>query len=65
MRTYIMNYNQAGAQNYGSTLKIFKQYPPFSYWFQKPFDLKEFPKVSNPPQSTNRGHGTSGAYMQL
>ncbi|KAI3985321.1 hypothetical protein MKX01_033635 [Papaver californicum] len=30
---------KAGARDYGSTLKIFKEYPPFSYWFQKPFDL--------------------------
>ncbi|XP_026380151.1 tRNA-specific adenosine deaminase TAD1-like [Papaver somniferum] len=37
---------KAGARDYGSTLKIFKQYPPFSYWFQKPFDLEEFPVLS-------------------
>ncbi|KAI3967170.1 hypothetical protein MKX01_042755 [Papaver californicum] len=37
---------KAGARDYGSTLKIFKEYPPFSYWFQKPFDLEEFPVLS-------------------
>ncbi|MCL7027018.1 hypothetical protein MKW94_020846 [Papaver nudicaule] len=37
---------KAGARDYGSALKIFKEYPPFSYWFQKPLDLEEFPVLS-------------------